>query len=295
MPKDRRADCHEWLIDEAGHLWPSRAPGLREKIGSDLPWKFLQRYAVENLGYCSVSSLPRGSHVKFRPQIIAQPTLVAAIYWLVEQRTPRLVISILREKWHDQIFTSNWSAVSHLSAEADAEFAARRGDFSSRRLSLDDLADLRPLTDLMHFASERNYVYDKKAFARLVEGPLQRRALVLVPSRDATRLTIKEWGAGYRTYSRSWLGLSKGLNVEDQRDFAYACKAATSYRLAWTGRESILEDVDARVLDEKGKLNHVRYTRIIIPMTDPDGGPVLMGASVVRPPVDIGSEGVKEP
>jgi hypothetical protein len=147
----------------------------------------------------------------------------------------------------------------------------------------------------MRHASERKYVHSTEAFRRLVEGPLRHRALVLVPSRDATKLKIREWGAGYRTYSRSWLGQSKGLNVEDQRDFAYACKAAASYREAWIERQSVLEDVDARVLDAKGKLNHVRYTRIIIPMADPSGEPVLVGASVVNPAVNIRSKDVEEP
>lgn len=295
MPKSPRADCREWLIDEGGHLWPTQAPGLRKKIGSDLPWEYLQRYAVENLGYCLVSCQTHGCRIKFRPQVIAQPTLVAAIYWLVEQKARRLVISTLREEWDDRIFTSNWAAVSHLSAEADAQFVARRGDFLSRRLRMDELARFRPLADLMRFVRERKYVYDRRAFSRLVDGPLRRRALVLAPSHDATRLTIQQWGTGYRTYSRTWLGLSRGLNVEDQRDFAYASKAATSYRRAWAEQKTILEDVDARVLDDKGKLNHVRYTRIIVPMVDTDGAPLLMGASVVRPPGAVGFEGVEEP
>jgi hypothetical protein len=139
----------------------------------------------------------------------------------------------------------------------------------------------------MRHTRERNNVYSMEAFKSLVAGPLQRRAIVLAPSNDATRLTIKEWGSGYRTYSRSWLRHSKGLHMEDQPDFAYACKAAASYREAWMERRSILEDVDARVLDQAGRLNHVRYTRIIIPMTGPGGEPVLVGASVVNPAVDI--------
>jgi hypothetical protein len=77
------------------------------------------------------------------------------------------------------------------------------------------------------------------------------------------------------------------LNVEDQRDFVYACKAAASYRTAWMERQTMLEDVNARILDETGRLVHVRYTRIIVPMTDAGGEPVLMGASVVNPDVGI--------
>jgi hypothetical protein len=78
--------------------------------------------------------------------------------------------------------------------------------------------------------------------------------------------------------------------MEDQPDFAYACKAATSYRKAWLERQAVLEDVEARVLDEAGKLNDVRYTRIIMPMADADGQPVLVGASVVNPAVDTRSK-----
>ena len=290
MSGDRRSDRGEWLIDEVGHLWPTGVPALREKIGSDLPWEYLKRYAVENLGYCLVSIRPNGARIKLRPQIVTQATLVAAIYWLIEQQTPRLVISILNETWTHELFTSNWSALNHLSAEADAQLVARRGDFLSRRRSLDDLPRFHPLADLVRRASERNHIYSTEAFGRLVSGPLRHRALVLVPSHDATRLTIKEWGSGYRTYSKSWLRHSKGLHMEDQPDFAYACKAAMSYRKAWTERQSVLEDVDARVLDEAGKLNHVSYTRIIMPMAEAGGQPVLVGASVVNPAVDIRSK-----
>jgi hypothetical protein len=295
MLEVRRSDSREWLIDEAGQLWPTGLPALREKIGSDLPWEYLKRYAVENLGYCSVSSRSNGAEIRLRPQIAAQATLVAAIYWLIEQRAARLVISILRETWMHKLFTSNWSALSYLSAEADAQLVARRGDFLSRRRSLDDLPRFLPLADLMRQVSERSHVYSPDAFKRLVSGRLRHRALVLQPSHDATRLTIKEWGSGYRTYSKSWPGQSKGLNVEDQRDFAYACKAAASYRLAWKDRQSVLEDVDARVLDVVGKLNQVRYTRIIIPMMDARGERVLIGASVVNPAVCIRAENLQEP
>jgi hypothetical protein len=295
MLQVRRSDSREWLIDEAGQLWPTGLPALREKIGSDLPWEFLQRYAVENLGYCSVSSRPTGAEIKLRPQIATQATLVAAIYWLIEQRAARLVISILSGTWMHKLFTSNWSALSYLSAEADAQLVARRGDFLSRRRSLDDLRRFPPLADLMRQASEGNHVYSPDAFNRLVSGRLRHRALVLQPSYEATRLTIKEWGSGYRTYSKSWPGRSKGLNVEDQRDFAYACKAAASYRLAWKERQSVLEDVAARVLDDAGKLNQVRYTRIIIPMTDACAEPVLLGASVVNPAVRFRTEIRQEP
>jgi hypothetical protein len=92
-----------------------------------------------------------------------------------------------------------------------------------------------------------------------------------------------------------WLSNSKGLNLEDQRDVAYASKAAVGYRAAWIERQSVLEDVDARVLDEDGKLNHVRYTRMIIPMVDAGGQPMLVGASVVNPAVDIRPKGLLEP
>lgn len=290
MSGDQRSDRGEWLIDEVGHLWPSGLPELREKIGSDLPWEYLKRYAVENLGYCSVSCRSNGAQIRLRPQVATQAALVAAIYWLLEQQAPRLVISILRETWRHQLFTSSWAAVSHLSAEADAQLVARRGDFLSRRRSLDDLPHFHPLADLMRHASERNHIYSTEAFKKLVAGPLRRRALVLVPGHDANRLTIKEWGTGYRTYSKSWLRHSKGLHMEDQPDFAYACKAATSYRKAWLERQAVLEDVEARVLDEAGKLNDVRYTRIIMPMADADGQPVLVGASVVNPAVDTRSK-----
>jgi len=290
MSGDQRSDRGEWLIDEVGHLWPSGLPELREKIGSDLPWEYLKRYAVENLGYCSVSCRSNGAQIRLRPQIVRQATLAAAIYWLIEQQAPRLVISILGKTWKNRLFTSNWAAVSHVSAEVNAQLVARRGDFLSRRRSLDDLPRFHPLADLLRHASERNHIHSTEAFKRLVAGPLRRRALVLAPSRDATRLRIKEWGSGYRTYSKSWLRHSKGLYLEDQRDFVYACKAATSYRVAWAEHECVLEDVDARVLDEAGEFNHVRYTRIIIPMAEPGGHPVLVGASVVNPAVDIRSK-----
>jgi hypothetical protein len=75
----------------------------------------------------------------------------------------------------------------------------------------------------------------------------------------------------------------------------YARKTAVGYRVAWMERQSVLEDVDARVLDAAGKLNHVRYTRIIIPMAGPGGEPVLLGASVVNPAVDIRCKRINEP
>jgi hypothetical protein len=290
-----RYACSEWLIDEGGNLWPVGLPALRQKLGSDLPWGYLKRYAVENVGYCLVARRSQGVHVCLRPEVIAQPTLAAAIYWLIEQRAPRLVISILRQTWTHRLLTSDASAVSLLSAEVDARLVGRRDDYLCRRRSLDDLPHFHPLAHLMRHAHDRRNVYSKEAFQRLVDGPLRRRALVLAPSDDASRLTIKEWGSGYRTYSRLWLSNSKGLNLEDQRDVAYASKAAVGYRAAWIERQSVLEDVDARVLDEDGKLNHVRYTRMIIPMVDAGGQPMLVGASVVNPAVDIRPKGLQKP
>jgi hypothetical protein len=295
MSMDQMQNRHEWLIDEAGHLWPAGLSALREKIGSDLPWIFLKRYAVENVGYCSVALRSNGAQISLRPQIVTQATLAAAIYWLIEQRAPRLVISICKETWTHRLFASNWSALSYLSAEADAQLVARRSDFLSRRRSLDGLPRFHPLADLLRHAREKNHVYSVEAFERLAAGPLRRRTIVLAPSDDATRLTIREWGSGYLTYGKSWLRIAKGLNMEDQRDFAYACKAAASYRAVCMERESVLEDVDARVLDDAGKLNHVCYTRIIIPMADAAGEPVLVGASVVNAAADIRSKRIQEP
>ena len=100
-------NCSEWLIDEDGYLWPVGLPALRQKLGSDLPWGYLKRYAVENVGYCLVARRSQGVHVCLRAEIITQPTLAAAIYWLIEQRAPRLVISILRQTWTHRLLTSD--------------------------------------------------------------------------------------------------------------------------------------------------------------------------------------------
>jgi hypothetical protein len=78
----------------------------------------LKRYAVENVGYCLVARRSQGVHICLRPEVIAQPTLAAAMYWLIEQRALRVVISILRQTWTHRLLTSDASAVSLLSAEA---------------------------------------------------------------------------------------------------------------------------------------------------------------------------------
>jgi len=291
----RQGTCREWLIDEVGRVWPAGAPALRKYIGSDLPWKFLAGYAIDNLGYCSVRSRSTSAQISIRPQIITQATLAAAIYWLFEQRAERIAISMSHGRWTHQLFTSKWSALTALTSEADAQLQARGADFFNRRRPLDNVTLFPPLAALLRWAGERNCVYAREGLYRLIDGPLGRRALVLGLNHEATRLTIREWGSGYRTYSRAWLDRAKGLNVEDQRDFSFASKAAVSYRLAWTARQALLEDVDARVLDEEGKLNPVRYTRIIIPMRDAAGRPVLVGASVVNPAVKPSLEFVKEP
>ncbi len=282
-------DC---LIDEGGHVWPLDAPGLRDRIGSDLPWRYLKRFAVETLGYCAVASGPAGSKIMLRPDVTAQPTLVGAFYWLIEQRSERIAISVLEDAWAHRLFTSKWAAVSYLGSKADAQLLARRRDFSSRRRAVDEVAHFAPLAALLRHAGDVGHRYTRGDFAALVRGPLDHRALVLEPNQDATRLIIKDWGSGYRTYSQAWIDRSKGLNVEDQRDFAYASKAAAGYRSAWIERRPRLEDIDARVLDEGGRLHHVSYTRIIVPMADAEGRPVLLGASIVNPAVDVRVEAV---
>jgi|GEM_PF-7062997 len=300
MSRAGRSVQREWMIDEVGRRWPGESAGLRRHIGSDLPWPQLKAYAVANLGYCRAMVGRTGAQITLRPRVVSQPTLAGTFFWVLQQPMERIAVNLAREApppgdWTRRVLGSKPHALGYLSREADAQHILRNAHFLSRARPLDDVAAFPPLAALLRRAVECGFRYEREAFAPLVEGPLQRRALVIAPSSDAARLTIKEWGTGYRTYSKRWLARSRGLNVEDQRDFLYASRAADGYRTAWAQCRPILEDVDARVVDEVGMLNHVRYTRIIIPMLTRGRQPRLVGASVVNPAVDVAVERFDEP
>src|SRR5262245_60505616 len=103
------------VFDDAGHAWDIGSQALRRALHCPYPdFEFLA-YLVNNLGFVALTTIREGSaRLRFRPKVVSQVSLAAALFALVEQRPDRVIVSYPGNACRDELFVSLKRALARI-------------------------------------------------------------------------------------------------------------------------------------------------------------------------------------
>ena len=257
----------DWLIDETGVAWPAESPRLRAVLWASQSTPVLCRFAVTNLGFAHVATLPRALAVIWRPTFTTKETLVGLVQLMADQADTRVVLSTLGRDWSDRIFGSIADATASVLREFETARCESGGYFKASVQHPDRLASESHLGRILAAATQAKSLFDPVSLWQMLEHCAGGRFILTEPQGDRGPLTILAWGKGYQSMNRSWIDQAPGRNFEDQPDANYAKRGARAYRSVAATGAPVIEDVDASTWWPGRGRTRLQYTRLILPLT----------------------------
>jgi hypothetical protein len=275
------------LFDDRGQTWEGGSLRLADALESSIVGDELTNYAVRNLGYVAISETETMARIRLRPSIVSPVALSALLYWLHDRRKDRYVLSFLDVEWSHEVLGGRDDVMRRLMQRIEARNNEREGDFLQMPRALHTLPVSSPLRAVLNIWSEMDGLYDRERLHPLLERALGGRFVLVEGLSGTSNLVIKDIGSGLRKPAQHWLARSIGLRVEDQPDYAYGRWVARSYRDVLSSGEPDLGDVDAVISWPQASRQSFRYRRLLLPFRTPDNSPILLGATLTDPSINL--------
>lgn len=239
----------------------------------------LTELLISQQGYVRLAHLASGVHIELCADRLSQAAYASVIHWLADNPQSRVSLAVRRGTAHAEI--------TSLPAEVKRQLAACIQDSRSRaaprlhRLPISPSAlaaasPLRILRQLWQHGVDPGEPGFASACDRLFRG-----RYILTERTGSGDLVIREHGGGYIAYSNAYLSRCVGLRIEDDPDMEYGLWTREAYREALRDWRPLVEDVDVAIHGAREVGRHVRYQRIIAPLTGRGGSTFLFSASVL--------------
>jgi len=276
-------------IDNQGQVWRSDAAerrSLRDRRRPDVGESETPTGTPQ--GAVHVTRSRRGCRIRIRPADATDAALAALAYHLADDRPARVILSWYDGTWHDALF-SEWSQVL---ARLFALAAGARGRDAFRHTPRPIGAVVRhpPLARLLARWHSLRRRFDRPSLEPLLRDDLGGRYIIVEARPDRPDLTVRAFGDGFVVYDDDWVRTAPGLRLQDQPDYAYGTWVAEAYRAALTADAPRLDDVDAVIAMPRVGAIRFRYRRLILPFRTARHAAWLVGASVIDPTLDLGTD-----
>ena len=273
------------LIDECGEVWSSESDVLRVRLGFagrsiDDRAKFL----VENLGFISVLSHPRGLVLQWRPTFVSRKTFVALMLLLNDELESRVLISTLRETWTDHMSGTLARAREALFNEFETALCKDGGYFRATQRHAETLNAASALRKTLERARSNNFTFNAADLWQLLGDATEARFALLKPHPEPGKVVFLALGNGYSTFNKGWLEAAPGRAFLDQPDAAYARAASKAFWPTVQSLKPTIEDVDASLWWVARGRYHLHYTRLLLPIIIPGKVPLLLSVAELRSP-----------
>ena len=279
------------LIDREGEIWQSDSRALRANYGAGCSDFAFERFLVRNLGFISVRNDDKSCIIKASPQRLTFRSFAALSDLLSKDQVDRVSVSLFEGGWQHLLLPDLNAALSLLlqSVSRNGERTAQR--FSSRSASIASLAADHPLLALFEIWKQNSGCVDLDSYPQIINEQLYNRFVVVEKQPDASRLIFSRIGEGFAMYDKEWATRLVGYPVEYQPDVHYAKWIANFWHSALISGKPTLNDVDANIINPLQKTNRrVKYSRLTLPVTEADGVPRLLSASLADPQVSADIE-----
>lgn len=276
------------LIDDKGEIQSASSFALRQSLDASIGGLEFRDFVVRNLGYIAITEMSGSIRLQLRPRVVSAVAFGAAMYWLADCKTDRIVVSRHDDSvWHDEIFGDRDSALSRVIDLVASGQNQRKKDFLRRRQCLKSLVPASPLRALLDRWSELTRTYDRERLAPVLTSAAQDRFLVVEGEPCQATMLIRDVGRGYPIVDNRWLVRAVGSRVQDLPDYDYGRWVADAYRDALEVNEPFLEEMDAIVDTTRHGRTRLRYRRIILPFDLDDGRVALLGSSELDHSIDL--------
>ena len=272
------------VFDDAGRAWDIGSQALRTMLHCPYPDFELVAYLVNNVGFVAVTTIRQGSaRFRFRPKVVSQVSLAAALFALVEQRPDRIIISY---PGNDELFVSLKRALARIEELLSTDQSSRPPAFINVERAVQSLIGANNTLSslLLHWINDR---HDPLTGAELLRDCLHGRYMVVEAADN--QLTIGDVGSGFLSYDRDWREKARGLPVDSQPDYAYGLWTAKLFRSVLERGQPRLDEIDAVIQRPcRGDSVRVRYRCLLLPYASgPTGLPFVLSASIVDDDIDL--------
>ena len=275
------------LIDDAGIEWPGTSRKLREAFGSPYSGSEFVDYAIANLGFVGIDNYGASCQLRLRPSLISEACWRGVTRWLRRAQSERVVVSSLGAGWSYELIRSTDVALRRIEAMIAQAENARPDDFLSRSPRLDELHPASPLSQIVRNWSSLSAPSGQRVLKQLVLDALGDRYVMVGKAANSERLTFQAFGDGLFAPYETWRTCAVGAPIEEQPDRQYGRWVAASYAEAFKANEPRIADIDAIVRWPHSGRSRMRYKRLIVPLRDSAGLPVLLGGPLFDNQIDL--------
>jgi hypothetical protein len=275
------------LIDDQGELWDGQSRRLRTAFDSPYSGGEFIAYAVANLGFVAINIYGASCQVRLRPAFVADATHASLNQWLDLSRNERVVLTWLDGDWKDELLRPPQMVKKRLDDLITAGRGVKPEDYLSRKLRTDELHPASPIGQIVRDWPRFAIPSGQQALMTLLQATLGDRFIVVKQERQRNRLVFHEFGDGLFPHYDTWKTCAVGAPMEELPDRRYGKWAAKGYYETLAGKEPHIEEVDAIVNWPHAGRARLRYKRLIVPICDASGPPMLLGGSILDNRVDL--------
>lgn len=267
------------IFDDRGNVWPTGNEDLRRHLASDLPTAALSERLIAKSGYIRLCRLSYGIRMELQADRVSDAAYASVMHWLADHPQARVILASEPGGTVEELTGRPAEVESRLAACIQATRARAEPRLHRLRLepsALDKNSPLRIFRQLWQHGVEPADAGFSSACDRLFHG-----RYVLTERTSSGDLVIREHGSGYVAYSNAYLSRCVGLRIEDDPDMEYGLWNRDAYREAMRDWCPLIEDLDVRVRGAGEVRRHIRYQRIIAPLSGRHGRAFLLSASVL--------------
>ena len=275
------------VLDDSGRAWDAGSQTLRATMHCPYPdFEFLD-YVVDNLGFVVVTTLsPRAVRLRFRPKVVSQVSLGAALFALAKRRdVDRIVVSHHRKGCSDELFGSLKQAVLRIEELISSAPNSDPPAFVNAERDVRSLVGANNALSLLLRSWIEHDIYDPPVLAELLHGRLHDRYMIV----EGHQLTMAEIGDGFPSYDRYWREHARGLTIDNQPDYAYGRWTRELFKGVLEKWRPRLDDIDALIRRPwHGDIIRARYRCLLLPYrSGPSGLPSVLSASIIDDSIDF--------
>ena len=268
-------------IDEHGNLHEggmARLEDLMRTIGS-APW--LSEFVVKSMGFVAVKSVGPSAHVKLRPRLTGDLTLIRLMEWIDSTPKGATVVSSYCEetgRWLSSLYPSKSAAIAEIADQMLREELLRNQRVLVRTEALADYQPSHPFSIASKYWAAIGDS-DGRAFCDATVGNCFKDRYVLFRYEPNARLVlIDEVGPAKPDHARYELESMLGRSVKEQPDAWYGRSCNDAFVSTIESGEPIVQCVDAIVDWPARRATRHKYRRIMLPFRSAGHQWLLSGA-----------------
>ncbi len=277
------------LIDNVGKAWPINGGILNRNFGASTRNLALPGFLVRNLGFVRIGTVGHSAVIWVTPARLRVRSYCAAAGVIDKLNPDRVRLSWYDRIWQHEILPDVRSCCRRLRSLMQSHSGKASHRYLSEPRDVEQMPKGTSLSALLDAWRETGGTLTTDHSPRLFREVLRSKFTVIEHCSDSGQLVFAEIGEGFVMYKPGWAHRFIGCLVDHQPDYAYGRAVASDWRNALLAGEPRAVDVDACVqpTDSEEASHHLRYTRLMLPITLSGQAVQLLSATLPDESIDL--------